>query len=282
LPQFVSIAPTAIAAELGGGFLGPVLAPFRIGRAGGTVSDLDVANLIPDPSIAAPHFQRRLDLLRQFEACQNMDTDQPVVSSLRNAAQKATALMTPTTAATFDLDAEPAHLRETYGGNQFGQGCLLARRLVERGVPCVEVTLDGWDTHRDNFSRTADLSRTLDQAFSALLEDLTQRGLLDSTLVVCQGEFGRTPKINRNAGRDHWPHAWSVVLAGGGISAGQVIGQTSNDGSEVTDRPVSIPDLIATVCRAVGIDPQKQNMSNVQRPIRIADPEGAPIAGVVS
>jgi uncharacterized protein (DUF1501 family) len=243
---------------------------------------LKVANLAPAASITRPHFRRRLQLLQQFEAQHGSPGDVPVLSALQDATRKASELMKPDTAASFDLDVEPEQLREDYGQNQFGQGCLLARRLVERGVPFVEVTLDGWDTHRANFPRTADLSRMLDQAFSTLLRDLKQRGLLESTLLVCQGEFGRTPVINRNAGRDHWPHAWSVALAGGGISGGQVIGKTSNDGTEISDRPVSIPDLIATVCHAVGIDPRKQNMSNVQRPIRIADPEGVPVDGVSS
>jgi uncharacterized protein (DUF1501 family) len=188
--------------------------------------------------------------------------------------------MDPRAASVFDLEQEAEGTRDTYGRTVFGQGCLLARRLVERGVPFVEVTLDGWDTHRDNFPRVADLSRNLDTAMAALLTDLKQRGLLESTLVVCQGEFGRTPTINTNTGRDHWPHAWSVVLAGGGIRGGQVIGATSPDGRDVIDRPASVPDLVATVCQAVGIDPRRQNLSNVNRPIRIADPSGTPIPGV--
>jgi uncharacterized protein (DUF1501 family) len=154
----------------------------------------------------------------------------------------------------------------------FGQGVLLARRLVERGVPFVEVTLDGWDTHQNNFDRVKELCGTLDAAFAALLADLKERGLLDSTLVVCQGEFGRTPKINASTGRDHWPASWAVALAGGGIKTGQAVGRTSADGTVVEERPVSVPDLIATVAKAVGIDPKKQNMSNVGRPIRVADP----------
>jgi uncharacterized protein (DUF1501 family) len=154
---------------------------------------------------------------------------------------------------------------------------LLARRLVERGVSFVEVALDGWDTHQANFERVKTLSATLDAGFATLLADLKQRGLLESTLVLCLGEFGRTPRINGNAGRDHWPQSWASVLAGGGIQGGQVIGKTSADGAAVEERPVNIPDLVATVCRAVGIDPQKQNISNVSRPIRIADPIAKPI-----
>jgi uncharacterized protein (DUF1501 family) len=121
------------------------------------------------------------------------------------------------------------------------------------------------------------LSGQVDAAFAALLADLKDRGLLDSTLVVCQGEFGRTPKINGNKGRDHWPNSWAVALAGGGLKTGQALGKTNDGGTEVTDRPVTVPDLIATVVTAVGLDPTKQNMSNVGRPIRIADPAAKPI-----
>src|SRR5262249_49886502 len=155
-----------------------------------------------------------------------------------------------------------------------------ARRLIERGVPFVEVTLNspdglqaiGWDTHAQNFDRVKKLSEVLDAGWSTLLGDLEERGLLETTTIVWMGELGRTPKINPNAGRDHFPNAWTAVLAGGGIRGGQVIGRTSDDGTTVDDRPVSVPDFIATVCLALGIDPRTQNHSNVGRPIRIADP----------
>ena len=144
----------------------------------------------------------------------------------------------------FDLDEEPAELRDAYGRNLFGQGCLLARRLVEQGVPFVEVSLDGvnlalgWDTHINNFDAVRRLSGVLDPAWATLMEDLKDRGLLDSTLIVWMGEFGRTPKINGPTGRDHWANSWSTVLAGGGIKGGQVIGKTSADGMAVEERPV--------------------------------------------
>src|SRR5205085_12035366 len=128
-----------------------------------------------------------------------------------------------------------------------GQGCLLARRLVEGGVPFVEVTLDGWDTHVNNFDAVKNLCGILDPAWSDLMADLKERGLLDSTLIVCMGEFGRTPKINPQKGRDHFPNAWSAVLAGGGIKGGQAIGRTSKDAMQVEDRPCNVPDLLATM-----------------------------------
>jgi uncharacterized protein (DUF1501 family) len=166
---------------------------------------------------------------------------------------------------------------------------LLARRLVERGVPFVEVTLgssadgtSGWDTHYDNFDTVGQLSATLDPAWSTLMNDLKDRGLLESTLLVWMGEFGRTPKINNNRGRDHYPAAWTAVLAGGGIKGGQVVGKTSADGGTVEERPVLVPDLLATVCLALGIDPTASNLSNVGRPIHIVDKAARPVREVLA
>jgi uncharacterized protein (DUF1501 family) len=182
----------------------------------------------------------------------------------------------------FDLSGEKDTLQDRYGRNLFGQGCLLARRLVERGVPFVEVTLGGWDTHANNFEQVQSLCSVLDPAWSTLMEDLGERGLLDRTLVVWMGEFGRTPGINPRSGRDHYPPAWSVVLGGGGIKGGQVVGRTSNDGLAVEDRPVAVPDLMATICLVLGLDPKKQNLSNVNRPIRLADPTAEPVKEILA
>ena len=191
-------------------------------------------------------------------------------------------------ASAFALDEEPAEIRDAYGRNRFGQGCLLARRLVERGVPFVEVTLNGvdqqqigWDTHAENFDRVKQLSQVLDPAWGTLIGDLKQRGLLDDTLIVWMGEFGRTPAINQSTGRDHFPQAWTAVLSGGGLKNGQVVGRTSADGMTVEDRPVAIPDLLATICRGLGIDPLAQNISNVGRPIRIVDPAASALEEVL-
>jgi uncharacterized protein (DUF1501 family) len=189
----------------------------------------------------------------------------------------------------FQLDSEPDKLRDAYGRNQFGQACLLARRLIERDVPFVEVSLNGtannqtfaWDTHQQNFTAVKGLLGVLDPAWATLIKDLKDRGLLDSTLIVWMGEFGRTPKINPQAGRDHFPAAWTSVLCGGGIQGGQVVGKTSADGMKVDDRPVTVQDLFCTMCHAVGIDPMKQNMSNVGRPIRLADPTAKPITEIL-
>src|SRR5262249_14633412 len=156
--------------------------------------------------------------------------------------------------------------------NLFGQGCLLARRLIERGVPFVEVGLNGWDTHANNFEAVKRLSGILDPAWGTLMQDLSDRGLLDSTLIVWMGEFGRTPRINGNNGRDHWANSWSAVLAGGGIKGGTVYGKTSADGMSVAENPVKTQDFMATIGEALGLDITKQNQSNVGRPIRFVDP----------
>lgn len=283
LPGFVSIAPERLAATAGGGFLGPRFGPLVVGgqERAGLGDALKVPDLERLAGVTDSAQAERLALLNGLETRFHTGRESAVVDALRAATTRALRLMQPQAAAAFRLEDESESVRNAYGRTLFGQACLLARRLVERGVACVEVTLGGWDTHQNNFDQVKGLSATLDTAFAALLADLDQRGLLDSTLIVCQGEFGRTPKINANAGRDHWPRSWASVLAGGGLRGGQVIGKTSADGTAVEERPVTVPDLIATVCRSVGIDPTKQNMSNVGRPIRIADPSAKPIAEVL-
>ncbi len=192
----------------------------------------------------------------------------------------AVTLMKSREARAFDLAQEPAASRAAYGGSRFGDGCLLARRLVEAGVSFVEVTLGGWDTHQNNFDRVKQLSAQVDPALSALVHDLRQRGLLDSTLVIWMGEFGRTPRINARGakpGRDHYPRAWSTLLVGGGIKGGQVIGKTDREGAAVVERPISALDFMATVCQVLGIDYNKQNQTPIGRPIRIVDKGNKPI-----
>jgi uncharacterized protein (DUF1501 family) len=195
-------------------------------------------------------------------------------------------LMNSQGANAFDLASEPETLRVEYGRSVFGQGCLLARRLIERGVAFVEVSLGtssggaGWDTHSDNFNAVKQLSGDLDAGWSTLMRDLDERGLLSSTTILWMGEFGRTPQINGTAGRDHFPHAWSAVLAGGGIAGGQAWGKTSPDGMSVEEGKVSASDLLATVCQAVGVGPKASQLDGLDRPIPITD--GTPIQGVLS
>src|SRR5262249_28233588 len=185
---------------------------------------------------------------------------------------RAVQLMRSDKARAFDLSREPAASRRPYGQSQFGQGCLLARRLVEAGVAFVEVYLQNWDTH---VKKTADEARVLmtqvDEGTSALVADLKERGRLESTLVIWMGEFGRTPYINQNGGRDHHARAWSTVLFGGGIKGGQVVGKTDAQGASVVERPVGVKDFMATVCRVLGIDYTRKIETPVGRPIRIVE-----------
>jgi len=286
LPPFVSIAPVRALspAAFGPGFLGPRYAPLVVADGQADASPefeqrLQVRNLTRPAKVGAPQALAREQLLTDLEEEFLKTTPGTTGVSHRAAYLAALRMMQSPAVKAFDLDEERDALRDRYGRNAFGQGVLLARRLVERGVSFVEVTLGsagggnlGWDSHANNFTTVQGLCEVLDPAFGTLLDDLQQRGMLDSTLVVWMGEFGRTPLINPQTGRDHFPNAWSTVLGGGGIRGGQVVGQTAADGMTVTDRPVAVPDLLATICKAVAIDPEKQNMSNVGRPVRLADP----------
>lgn len=290
LPGFVSISPRFGAASLSAGFLGPKFAPLVVG-GNGTVFDatgddntggLRVENLGLASGVTGERASERRGLLDDLEADFLESRPGIATESHKSAYQRAARLMRESAAKAFDLSEEDAKLRDRYGRNRFGQGCLLARRLVERDVPFVEVTLGGWDTHDNNFAQVKNLCGTLDPAWATLMADLKDRGLLETTTVVWMGEFGRTPGINPRNGRDHYPNAWSVVLGGGGINGGQVIGRTSPDGMSVEERPVSVPDLLGTICHAIGIDPAGQNMSNVNRPIRVVDATTKPIQELLS
>jgi uncharacterized protein (DUF1501 family) len=281
LPNFVSIVPPQRTMFNGEGFLGPECAPLVIGQGAAGSDELRVENLHCYPGVTDKSLRARQELLSSLNGrfVENARDRTTVAQQL--AASRAMQLMSSEVARAFDLQEEADQTRDRYGRSLFGQSCLLARRLVERGVTFVEATLDGWDTHQQNFERVAALSQQLDVAFASLLGDLHDRGLLASTLVVCLGEFGRTPRINGTVGRDHWPNAWAAVLAGGSIRGGQVIGETSDDGTTVEGQITTVPDLIATICKICDIDPRKQNDSNVGRPIRIADPVATPLVGLV-
>jgi uncharacterized protein (DUF1501 family) len=178
----------------------------------------------------------------------------------------------------FDVGQEPVALRREYGDTPFGRACLAARRLTEVGVRCIEVNLGGWDAHVNNHETHRKRVAILDPALTALIRDLKQHGQLDRTVILCAGEFGRTPKINPFEGRDHWPNGFSVALAGGAIQGGRVIGATDPEGiKEPVDR-TPIADLHATVLKAVGLDPTRENLSPIGRPITLS--EGRPIAAL--
>lgn len=185
--------------------------------------------------------------------------------------QNARTMMTTEQLKAFDVSLEPAAVRNAYGDTPFGRGCLAARRLIEVGVRCVEVTLGGWDTHAENQVLTTGRKQILDPAYAALLHDLKQRDLLRKTIVVWAGEFGRTPRINPLGGRDHWPKGFSVALAGGPIRQGYVHGATDPTGAKDPTDKVNIGDLHATILTAVGLNPAKENISPIGRPLRLAD-----------
>jgi hypothetical protein len=269
LPSFVTLGNRAY----GAGFLGTKYQPLTV-----TDPRRGVENL--KPATGQGVFSDRLGLLEEMEKAFHRDYQAEAGLAHRTTYQRAVSLMKSKEAKAFDLGQEPASVRKSYGEGRFAESCLLARRLIEVGVSFVEVVLGGWDTHVDNFDRVKRLSQQVDPALSALLDDLDRRGLLDSTLVVWMGEFGRTPRINKRGarpGRDHYPRAWSSVLAGGGIQGGQVIGRTDKEGAAVQERPISTTDFLATVCAILGIDYNKQNTTPSNRPIRIVDKGAKPI-----
>jgi uncharacterized protein (DUF1501 family) len=287
LPPYVSIAPyRAFNAEaFGPGFLGPKYAPLFVGEtnagapvAGDKFAELKVDALAPPQGVTDSQMSRRLEIWQTLEDGFLGRHPSQSTSAHRMVYENSLRMIDSDAAAAFDLSQEPEKIREAYGKGMFGQGCLLARRLVERGVPFVEVSLNtsangnfGWDTHANNFEAVKALSNELDAGWATLMSDLRSRGLLESTTIIWMGEFGRTPKINGAGGRDHFPQAWSCVLGGGGIAGGQVYGKTSKDGMHVEEGEASVTDVLATLCSALGVDPETQNMSTSGRPIAIVD-----------
>lgn len=293
LPNFVSVAPFRLFAQgaYGPGFLGPNYAPLVVGennnfgppRPNENVDQLlKVQDLDRSADVSKNQAEIRLDMLKEMEKQFGAERPNAVAQSHATAYERAVKLMQSVGGKVFDLTTESDKVRDTYGRNLFGQGCLLARRLVERGVPFVEVNLSGWDTHANNFDQVKSLCGVLDPAWAALMSDLKDRSLLETTTIIWMGEFGRTPKINQGRGRDHFPNAWATVLAGGGIKGGQAYGKTSEDAMTVNGEPTTTPDLLATLCKALGIDHNKTNQSNVNRPIRIVDKSANVIKSLIA
>ncbi len=271
LPNFVSVGGKT---SYGAGFLGVRHQPLVV-----TDPERGVANLAPLDNMQ--QFGKRVGLLEDLDAGFARSRGAALSNDHRTTYRRAVTLMRYKEARAFDLAQESAASRAAYGRSKFGDGCLLARRLVEVGIPFVEVFHGGWDTHANNFPRVKALSREIDPPMSALIGDLKSRGLLDSTLVIWMGEFGRHPRITSKggqvAGRQHYPRAWTTVLFGGGITGGQVIGKTDREGAEIVERKVSGPDFLASVCKVLGIDPSKQNQTTIGRPIRIVEKGATPI-----
>jgi hypothetical protein len=272
LPHCISINSPGV----GAGFLGMSYAPFVVQNP-----NAPIANLRPPQDVDGLRMGRRFEMLglveNQFVAQRRAQAavDHKAVYA------KTLRMMNSRYQDSFNLDRESAKVRDAYGRGSFGSGCLMARRLVEKGVSYVEVSLGGWDTHNNNFDTLSNrLLPELDKGMSALVDDLADRRLLDTTTIVWMGEFGRTPKINQNAGRDHHPGSWSVVVGGGGLKGGQVIGATDADGMDIIDHPIGVMDLIATMTKAMGINVETQYTTPRGRPIKVVD-GGKPIKELI-
>lgn len=238
-----------------------------------------INNVRPLDWFTEERFSSRLNVAKQLDRKFAETYDVKNVRAYSDMYDDAVKMMKSDELKAFDLDAEPVALRAKYGKDRFGQGCLLARRLVEHGVRHVEVSFGSWDTHNANFTRVPELCDELDSAMSTLLSDLEARGMLNETLVVLATEFGRTPEINSNDGRDHHPSGFSCVLAGGGIRDGQVYGATDEKGDKVTEGSTTIPDLNATIGYALGLPLDQVLYSPSKRPFTVAD-KGKPLTQI--
>jgi hypothetical protein len=290
LPGFIAIPELAVRSSTSGmyqrartalrgagaGFLGPSWEPLCVNGEPGAPDG--VPSLALPTDVSAERFQRRANLLALLDRGRlNSDSSQPT-TGVREQAVLLTGAANRGGPTPFSLDSEPAKVRDRYGRHRFGQAMLLARRLAEASVPMIaihfnEMTIcDGWDTHSQNFEALkTELLPMLDQSLSALLADLDERGLLDETLVVCLGEFGRTPKINANAGRDHWGECSSALLAGGGIRGGYVLGASDRHAAWPVSDPVEPSDIQATLYHCLGLDPRQLIYDELQRPFSISE-----------
>ncbi|HJZ53661.1 MAG TPA: DUF1501 domain-containing protein [Gemmataceae bacterium] len=278
LPAFISVAGGPAASP---GFLGMKYAPFQVQNPGAPPE-----NVSPPAGISEAQMARRAAIFQRLEGGFNTNVQMDAARAHKEVYEKALNLVVSQRKEVFNLEKEidgkpiDPKLKEEYGAagqgaTSFGRGCLLARKLVEAGCACVEVSLGGWDNHQNIFPTLARrLPNELDRGMGTLVKDLAQRGKLQDTVIVWMGDFGRTPKINQNAGRDHYPRAWSVVVGGGGIKGGIAYGETDKDGTEATDKKVDILDLYATIYKALGIDPTPETNASVRdnlgRPYYIA------------
>ena len=295
LPGNVAIGPFRAfnADAFSAGYLGPRFGPLIVGASdvpGGVANnmqgfpELKVQALDRPAGISESRMGKRLEIWQKLQS-DFLATRGGAAATHNTVYQGAVELMNSDDAKAFDLSDEPESLREEYGHTVCGQGCLMARRLIERGVPFIEVSLGtnsggvGWDTHSDNFNAVRQLSQQLDAGWATLMRDLDDRGLLESTTILWMGEFGRTPRIYASAGRDHFPAAWSTVLAGGGIAGGQAYGKTNESGTAVVDGQIGVDDLLATLVEAIGIGAGATNMSPSGRPMPVA--EGTPVKAVL-
>jgi hypothetical protein len=257
-----------------GGLLGKQYDAFQCG---------DPAQKVPDitSQVADERTRRRLADLNVVEAAFARGRRQTAAGTMhRQTVENARSMMTSEQIDAFDVKREPKSLLASYGDTPFGRGCLAARRLIEVGVRCVEVNLGEWDSHINNHEIHGQLAPTLDAALSALIDDLRARNLFDKTIILCGGEFGRTPRINGLGGRDHWPHGFTMLLAGGRLRPGVALGETDPEGGRQIKDPLEVPDIHATVLSALGIDPTHEELAPIGRPIKLS--EGKPIAALLA
>lgn len=260
IPPFVSVGGGSV----GPGFLGMTFAPFVVG------SDGNVRNL--QMGLDQDRLMQRMQMLASLEKGFISQNRGDSAKDHAKILDKTLSLMTSKQMEAFKVNKEPKEVIDRYGATGFGRGCLMARRLVEQGVPFIEVDLGGWDTHNDNFNALSNNKLPeLDKAMSALVEDLEQRGLLQDTAIIWMGEFGRTPRINGNTGRDHWARSWSVVVGGAGMKGGIAVGETNADGTNVETEPYSSQDVMASVLKALGISLETTFTSKNGRPMKIAN-----------
>jgi uncharacterized protein (DUF1501 family) len=258
----------------GSGFMESKFAPLPIGKPASGLENSKLAR-----GVNEMRFKKRRELAEKFNKAYTKEQNKKEVRAYGSLYEDAVKLMKSADLAAFDITKEPQSIRDLYGESDFGQGCLLARRLVEKDVRFVEVNLGGWDTHNDNFDRLTDLGRDLDQGLSALILDLSRRGLLEETMVVLATEFGRSPTINETKGRNHFPKAFSCLMAGGGVKGGQAYGETDAKGNQVLKNKVTIQDFNATIAYAVGIPGDKVVFSPSKRPFKVAH-KGQPIKDI--
>ncbi|MFO0956207.1 MAG: DUF1501 domain-containing protein [Isosphaeraceae bacterium] len=273
LPHIISINSPG----MGAGFLGMAHSPFVVNNP-----TAKIANLNPPDDVNEMRMERRLGMLSMVE--KNFASSKRGQAPIDHRAvyDKTVRMMTSKYTDAFRLDKIDQATRDRYGKGSFGQGCLMALELVKRGVTFVEVSLGGWDTHANAFDTLSNrLLPELDKGMGSLVEDLAKTGLLDKTMVVWMGEFGRTPRINQNAGRDHWPRSWSIVMGGGGLKGGQVVGATDKDGVEVVDQPVEVMDIVATMTKGMGLPLNLQYTTPLGRPYKLVDEPGKPIPQLV-
>ena len=260
IPPFVSVGGGSV----GAGFLGMTWAPFVVDSNG------NVRNL--DGGMDQSRVQERLQMLSAIENRFIGEKRGSSAEEHKRVLEKTVKLMSSAQMEAFKVAKEPEAVQERYGKTGFGRGCLMARRLVEQGVPFVEVDLGGWDMHADIFrTLREDRLPVLDQAMSALVSDLSERGLLDDTVIMWMGEFSRTPNINGGGGRDHWARSWSVVVGGGGFKRGVAVGETSSDGKEVVTEPYSSQDVMASVLKSLGVSLETTFTAKNGRPMKIAN-----------